>query len=80
LYGMIYGLLAAATDQQRMARALEIVDQLPDINTPEPLPIREAQTLSMELLFQKALERGLEAAILDSSTYRRYLEQRELDG
>ncbi|MGB5832853.1 MAG: MoxR family ATPase [Thiohalocapsa sp.] len=80
LYGMIYGLLAAATDEQRIGRALEIVDQLPDANAPEPLPIREAQTLTMELLFQKALERGLEAAVLDSATYRRYAEQRERDG
>jgi hypothetical protein len=59
LYGMIYALLAAATDEpahgpgaghHRAAAGQE----------PEPLPIREAQTLAMELLFQKALERGLE--------------------
>ena len=79
LYGMIYGLLAAATDEQRMRRTLEIVEQLPDAASPEPLPIRESQTLSMELLFQKALERGLEAAVLDSASYRRYAEQREHD-
>ena len=77
LYGMIYGLLAAATDERRMARALEIVDQLPDIAGPERLPIREAQTLTMELLFQKALERGLEAAVLDSASYVRYTDERE---
>ena len=79
LYGMIYALLAVATDEQRMARALEIVDQLPDIDSPEPLPIREAQTLCMELLFQKALERGLEGAVLESPVYRGYAEQREQD-
>jgi MoxR-like ATPase len=79
LYGMIYALLAIATDEQRMSRALEIVDQLPDVDSPEPLPIREAQTLSMELLFQKALERGLEGAVLESPVYRRYAEQRERD-
>jgi MoxR-like ATPase len=80
LYGMIYALLGVATDEARMGRALEIVDQLPDVDSPEPLPIREAQTLSMELLFQKALERGLEGAVLDSPVYRRYAEQREGDG
>jgi len=79
LYGMIYGLLAAATDAQRMGRALEIIEQLPDAPSPEPLPIREAQTLTMELLFQRALERGLEGAVLESPTYRRYVEQREQD-
>ncbi len=77
LYGMIYGLLAAATDERRMGRALEIIDQFADIAGPERLPIREAQTLTMELLFQKALERGLEAAVLDSASYRRYAEERE---
>ncbi|MCF7991168.1 MAG: AAA family ATPase [Thiohalocapsa sp.] len=77
LYGLIYALLAAATDEALMARALEIVDQLPDIDSAEPLPIREAQTLAMELLFQKALERGLEGAVLESATYRRYSQERE---
>ena len=79
LYGMIYALLAAATDEERMARALAIIDQLPDISSREPLPIRESQTLAMELLFQKALERSLEAAVLDSPSYRRYAEERERD-
>jgi hypothetical protein len=76
LYGMVYGLLGAATDERSMARALEIVDQLPDAPAREPLPIREAQTLAMELLMQRALERGLETAILDSDAYRRHLERR----
>ncbi|MBK1722456.1 AAA family ATPase [Thiocystis violacea] len=79
LYGMIYALLAAATDAARMARALEIVDQLPETDTREPLPIRESQTLAMELLFQKALERGLEGAVLASPVYRTYAEQRAAD-
>ena len=35
-----------------MARALEIVEQLPDAARRAPLPIREAQTLAMELLLQ----------------------------
>ena len=40
-----------------------------------PLPIREAQTLAMELLLQKALERGLETAVLDSPAYQRYMQR-----
>ena len=76
LYGMIYGLLAACTDEPRLARALDIIEQLPDIRAGGALPISEAQTLAMELILQKALERGLEATILDSASYRRYAEQR----
>jgi MoxR-like ATPase len=76
LYGLIYGLLAACTDAPRMMRGLDIIDQLPDIQGSVPLPIREAQTLAMELLMQKALEGDLAAAILDSPAYRRYVDQR----
>lgn len=77
LYGLIYGLLAASgSDARAMGRALEIVEQFPDIQGEVPLPIREAQTLAMELLMQRALETGLEASILDSGAYRRYLDQR----
>ena len=45
-----------------------------------PLPVREAQTLAMELLMQRALEDGLEAAILDSPVYRRHTERRQHEG
>ena len=76
LYGLVYGLLAACTDAPRMARALQIVEQLPDTRGPVPLPIREAQTLAMELLLQRALEQGLETAVLDSPAYQRYAAQR----
>jgi hypothetical protein len=76
LYGMIYGLLAACTDGPRMKRALEIVEQLVDIRAAAPLPIREVQTLAMELLMQKALGAALESAVLDSPAYRRYEERR----
>jgi MoxR-like ATPase len=76
LYGLLYGLLAASTEPATLARALEIVEQLPEIRGPVALPIREAQTLAMELLLQKALESGLEAAVLDSPAYQRYAEQR----
>jgi MoxR-like ATPase len=79
LYGLIYGLLAACTDAATVGRALQILEQLPDIRGTVPLPLREAQTLAMELLMHKALDDGLEAAILDSPAYRRYAEQRRRD-
>ncbi len=77
LYGMIYGLLAACTDAATVTRALAIIEQLPDIDSKARLPLREAQTLAMELLMQKALSGGLEAAILESPSYHRYAEQRQ---
>jgi hypothetical protein len=80
LYGLVYGLLAAATDAPRMARALEIIEQLPELRSAQALPIREVQTLAMELLMQRALERGLELTVLDSPAYRRYDERRGRDG
>ena len=76
LYGMVYGLLAASTDSTTLARALEIIEQLPEVRSNVALPVREAQTLAMELLMQSALEKGLEGAILDSPAYRRYAERR----
>jgi hypothetical protein len=76
LYAMLYGLLAASSDGAALERALQIVEQWPDIRGTTPLPVREAQTLAMELLMQKALEQQLEAVILDSAAYRRYAEQR----
>jgi hypothetical protein len=59
-----------------LTRVLEIIEQFPDMRPGAALPIREAQTLAMELTMQKALVSGLEASILDSPSYRRYLEQR----
>ena len=80
LYGMVYGLLAASSDSAALARALEIVEQLPDARAETALPLREAQTLAMELLMQRALEGGLEAAVMDSASYRRYSERRRKEG
>jgi hypothetical protein len=79
LYGLIYGLLAAATDEFKLSRALEIIEQLPDVRPGAALPVREAQTLAMELILQKALDGGLAAAVLDSDSYRRYAEQHRRD-
>jgi MoxR-like ATPase len=76
LYGMVYGLLSASSDSPALARALEIVEQLPDTRAETALPLREAQTLAMELLMQRALEGGLEATVMDSASYRRYAERR----
>ena len=76
LYGMTYALLAAATEPHTLARALEIIEQLPDVDARVPLPIREVQTLAMELMFQRALERGLEGTVLESPVYARYLSDR----
>jgi hypothetical protein len=72
LYALVYGLLAVCTDAARYARALEVVEQLPHIRGKAPLPLAEVQTLSVELLAQKALESGHEAALLDSPAYQRY--------
>ena len=80
LYGLLYGLLAACVDGRTVARALQIIEQLPDIRSGVALPLREAQTLAMELLIQQALERGLEAHILDSAAYQRYAERRRRGG
>ncbi|MBL8306738.1 MAG: AAA family ATPase [Rubrivivax sp.] len=80
LYGMVYALLAACTDALAMARALEIVEALPDSPAASALPVREAQTLVMELLLQRALERNLEGTVLDHPAYQRYAERRRREG
>ncbi len=77
LYGLVYGLLAAAREPATLARAIEVVEQLPELRSPQPLPLLEAQTLAMELLLQRALEDGHELAVLDSPAYQRYMARRE---
>jgi hypothetical protein len=79
LHGLVYGLLAACSEAPRVARALEIVEQLAELRAPAPLPIREVQTLAVELLARKALADGFETALLDSPAYRRYSAQRQQD-
>ncbi len=76
LYGLVYGLLAACTEERTLQRALEIVEQLPEIRGPVALPLAEAQTLAMELLLAKALNSGFSNAVYDSPAYRRYAERR----
>ncbi|MEM9304310.1 MAG: MoxR family ATPase [Pseudomonadota bacterium] len=80
LYGMIYGLIAAVGDAGTMNRALEIVGQYEDLRGETPLPAREAQTLTMELLLRRGMESGLENEILASPAYQEYLDGREADG
>lgn len=77
LYGMIYGLLAAVDDAPRMTRTLDIVSQLTDIPATASLPIREAQTLMLELLFRRALEKQLETAVLEHPFYASYMAGRD---
>ncbi|MDO8376772.1 MAG: AAA family ATPase [Aquabacterium sp.] len=80
LYGMLYGLLAATQDAATLTRALEIIEQLPELRSATPLPVREAQTLAMELLMQQALGADLATTMLDSPAYQRYAERRRQDG
>ncbi len=80
LYGMTYGLVAAVDGAPTLSRALAILEQLPEVRATVPLPVRETQTLAMELLLQKALTRGLEAAILDSGSLQRYDDARRAGG
>lgn len=75
LYGLVYALVAAATDRRTLHRAFEIVEQFADLAG--HLPAREATTLCMELLLQQAIIRGLEADVIDSTAYQRYSATRE---
>jgi MoxR-like ATPase len=77
LYGLTYGLAAACNAAATFTRALEIVEQLPAARGDAPLPLREAQTLAMELLLRRALESGHESAVLESPAYARYAAERE---
>ncbi|MFK7886370.1 MAG: ATPase [Gammaproteobacteria bacterium] len=77
LYGMIYGLVAAVDSESRMRRALDIVGQYPDFDPTAGLPASEAQTLTFELLFRRALERGLDASVLDHPVYLEYSAKRD---
>jgi len=77
LYGLVYGLLAACDSAPRYGRALEIVEQLPQVRGAAPLPLAEVQTLAVELLAAQALATGQEQALLDSPAYQRYAQARE---
>lgn len=76
LYGMVYGLTGAVDDAAKMARALQIVEQYPDLRSRAALPLREAQTLTMELLIRRALELGIETSVLEHPFYLAYSAER----
>lgn len=80
LYGLVYGLLGAVGTGEHgaatLARALDILGQLPELRAAAPLPLAEVQTLAMELLLERALARGLEATVLASPAYQRYAARR----
>jgi MoxR-like ATPase len=80
LYGMIYGLLGACHDHATVGRALEIIEQLPELRSEVALPLRESQTLMMELLMQRTLAQGLEGAVIESAAYQRYVQLRRKEG
>jgi MoxR-like ATPase len=80
LYGMIYGLLGACHDHPTVSRALEIIEQLPELRGEVALPLRESQTLMMELLLQRTLALGLEGAVIESAAYQRYVQLRRAEG
>jgi hypothetical protein len=77
LYALSYGLVAVASDSERLARAMAITGQLRDIRAPTALPLAEVQTLTVELLAQRALQAGLEEALLGSPAYQRYQAERQ---
>lgn len=76
LYAMIYGLVGVADSAGAMTRVLEIVEQYPDFDSQAGLPVREAQTLTMELLIRRALALGLENAVLEHPFYLAYTAER----
>jgi hypothetical protein len=73
LYGLVYGLASAATERHRIQRVLEIVEQFTDM--PGTLPVRESQTLAMELILKRALENGFDEAVINSPEWHRYSER-----
>jgi len=70
LYGLVYGLGAAVAERRHVHRVLEIVEQFTDM--PGTLPVRESQTLAMELILRKSLEQGHEDAVIECPAWQRY--------
>ena len=78
LYGLIYALQAACVDARTTSRVLEIIEQFSEMRG-DMLPVREAQTLAVELICSESLVAGLEAAVVASPAYRRHVETRPQD-
>lgn len=79
LYGMLYGLVGACATPGVLPRALEIVGQLTEARGVVPLPLREVQTLAMELLARRALESGDPSAMLGSAAWHAYSRARDAE-
>lgn len=77
LYGLVYGLASAVEQRARIPRVLEIVEQF--IDMPGTLPIRESQTLAMELILKRTLHNGHADAVMQSSVWQRYQSQHASD-
>ncbi len=73
LYGLVYGLASAVGERERIHRVLEIVEQFTDMQG--TLPVRESQTLAMELILKSTLEAGHDDAVISSPAWHRYNEQ-----
>ncbi|MBX2882612.1 MAG: AAA family ATPase [Granulosicoccus sp.] len=73
LYGLVFALSAAAAEQAKVQRVLEIVEQFTDL--PGQLPARESQTLAMELILKRTLESGTDDQVLNSPVWARYNQQ-----
>ena len=71
----MHGLVAAVDDAPTLERAFEIVGQFGDLDG--TLPAAESATLAMELLLERALGTGLDAAALDSPAYGAWRAARE---
>jgi len=77
LYGLVHGLVAVIDSPTLLNRAFAIVEQFESL--PAQLPSAESATLAMELLLEKALVSGLDAAVFDSPAWQRYQERHERD-
>jgi len=73
LYGLVYGLASAVTDSAQIHRTLEIVEQFTDMKG--TLPVRESQTLAMELILKNTLEAANDDIVISSPAWQRYNEQ-----
>lgn len=80
LYHLAYGLAAWASDLPRLTAALHVAARLP-ADLPEPgLPVREVQTLAMELLLQRAERLGALLHVVALPDYLAYSAERAAAG
>jgi len=77
LYGLVHGLVALIDSPTTLDRAFGVVEQFDAL--PGHLPSAESATLAMELLLEKAVAHGLDAAVFESPAWQRYQERHERD-